>query len=743
MKSIRMSKNLKENKLPISLKTIDFGSNNNKKNQIINNIIELENHENLQSEPKLCFLLGTQYLTLKQANEAIKYLNIASELAPNVSEVFNNLSNALLLNKQYIESENAALKCLSLNDQFIEAWITLANVRIKMENVKGAIDALKIALSIKPDMYPALINLGNIYFEINEFIISLDFFEKAKKSQINCYEAYNGIGLVQNKLGNTQEAITSFKKSLTIKPLNVNALSNLAMVHQQTGNSEEALVLFRDALSFDPENIKLLTNFAHTLQSLGRSEEAAATFQKTMSLDKSNLNLLPYLINSEMQICDWKHYKSNMNNLINLANKNLETAIPPFSLANSNASPETRLLVAKKSSIKVKSQIEHYNKTFSFDKINKNLNRKIRVGYVSPDFREHSLGESFLPLIKSHNKSKFEIFGYATKVKMDDISCQIKKYFECFQDISQISSLRASEIIHNDKIDILIDLAGHTKDGALEIFALKPAPVQAHYLGYGSTIGAEFIDWLISDRVHTTDQLMQHCSESLVLLPDSFMSAENIKINKYNFSRKEENLPEKSFVFANFNSHSKFDPESFYHWMKILRKTPNSVLWLRRGADKTEKNLINEAKKLEISEDRLIFAKRENRLKHITRLGLADICLDNFLHNGGVTTIDALIAKVPVVTLAGKNHSERTGASILTAAGLKCCIANNKEEYLNICLKLALEKNNLNNLKSYIRKNISSSKLFNTSLLAQNIEKSFELMFQNWLEGLKPKYIQI
>lgn len=713
-------------------------------NQAKKSIQILKNQLKLNPNPKLFFTIGNIYLSQGNTLKAIKYLTKASKLAPNVAEVFNNLSNAYLLNNEYDLSEDSALKSLSIKKIFPEAWVTLANVRIKKKNIAGSIEALERALSIKPDMYPALINLGNIYFDLNKIQESMEFFHKAIKIKNNCFEAHNGIGLIYNKLGKTQKSIKSFKISLQLNPKNVNALSNLATVHQESGNSQEALILFKDAISFQPDNIDILTNFGHTLQSIGRNEEATKTFKKIFHLNKKNKKILPFLINSEMHICDWQNYTSNMEDLTSMAKEEQEEPIPPFCLANSLTDPKTRLIVAKRFSNKIKLNVSEYKREFQFSNPREILNRKLKVGYISPDYRNHSLGESFLPLIKAHNKNKYTIYGFASRIINDDLSYKIRNNFEHFIDISEKSSFEAARIINSKKIDILIDLAGHTKNNSIEILALKPAPIQAHYLGYGSTIGSDCIDWLITDRVHTSVELMKFCSEGLILLPNSFMSAEYIKSeSQKKLIRNQENLPEEDIVFANFNSHSKFDPESFKHWMKILQNVPKSVFWLKRGSDITRINLIKEASKYGIKSDRLIFASRVERKEHILRLSLADICLDNFLHNGGVTTIDSLIAGVPLITLKGRNHSERTGASILSAAGLEKYIARNKEEYVNLCINLATKRTDLLNIKNYIKGQVKNSPLFDTSLLAKNLELGFNQMFKCWLKNKRPNFIKI
>ncbi|MBL42787.1 MAG: hypothetical protein CMM49_09030 [Rhodospirillaceae bacterium] len=734
---------IKENNSEKIESIIDICINDFNNNQAEKSIKVLENQIISNSHPKLYFTLGNMHLAKGNYQKSIKYLLEASKLAPGVAEIFNNLSNAYLSDGNYTESEVSATRCIEINNNFAEGWISLANVRLKLNKVGEAIDALNIALRINPKKYEALINLGNIFFDINEIDKSLELFKKALFINNNSVDAHNGLGLINTALGKTNEAIKDFHNALKINPKDINVLANLATIYANSDRLEEAIILYRDALSFQTENIKLLMNYAFALQNIGRHEEANKNFKKAFSLDKNNKNLLPYLVNSEMELCNWKNYSSNMEKLIKLPSQKIEDPISPFALANSSASPKIRQKAAINFIKKIENNVSTFKKKFDHKYTLNKFSKMLRVGYISPDFCDHSLGHSFLPIIKNHSRVEFSFHGFSTKVSNDLISRKINKHFNSFHDISSSSTIEAAKTIYNQKIDILIDLAGHTRNAPLEILSLKPAPIQAHYLGYGSTIGSKNIDWLISDKIHTPNELFEFCSESLVLLPNSFMTAEYLEIKKQKISKENENLPENNIVFANFNSPSKLDPISFESWMIILKNVPKSILWLKITSVQAQKNLANEAEKLGVNPNRLIFAERKSKKEHLARLKLADICLDNFYHNGGVTTLDALNSGIPVVTLKGINHTERTGSSILSAAGLHSCIKNNKDEYISFCINLGLQKFELDRLKSNIRDRVRYSPLFNNHLLSKNLENSFKKMYQCWLSDTKPKFIEV
>ena len=297
--------------------------------------------------------------------------------------------------------------------------------------------------------------------------------------------------------------------------------------------------------------------------------------------------------------------------------------------------------------------------------------------------------------------------------------------------------------LRSDQIDILIDLAGHTRDSGLELFALRPAPVQVHYLGYGATLGADFIDYLVTDPVHTPAELAPYCSESLAYLPDSFMAASPAKISARRFTRADCELPDEAVVFANFNAHYKINPGIFSVWMRLLQRVPESVLWLREGSKIARANLRREAAERRIDPERLIFAGRLDRADHLARHHLADIALDTHYHVGGVTTIDALWTGVPVVTMTGPSHSMRTGASILSAIGLPQLIAVDPSAYEALAYSLAVDSTQRSALRAELMRNRLSEPLFNPQRLARHLETAFKAMWLRHQSGESPTDIHV
>jgi predicted O-linked N-acetylglucosamine transferase (SPINDLY family) len=277
----------------------------------------------------------------------------------------------------------------------------------------------------------------------------------------------------------------------------------------------------------------------------------------------------------------------------------------------------------------------------------------------------------------------------------------------------------------------------------LEIFAMRPAPVQAHYLGFTSTVGAQFLDYLLTDARLAPPDHRPHYTESLVLLPDSFMAGRRVPIPVEQPTRADEGLPEAGFVFANFNNHYKFDPHMFAVWMRLLRRVPGSVLWILHGTPKSAENLRREAAIRGVDPDRLVFASVRQHPQHLARLGLADLALDNLHHGGGVTTLDALWTGVPVLTIAGDALPSRNGASLLSAIGLGDMVTVSLDDYEKLALLLAREPVRLAALRRRLAGNRAHSPLFDVERLARHIERAYDLMWDRFERGLPPAEIVV
>eukprot|EP00826_Nyctotherus_ovalis_P038830 TRINITY_DN3668_c0_g3_i2.p1 TRINITY_DN3668_c0_g3~~TRINITY_DN3668_c0_g3_i2.p1 ORF type:complete len:442 (+),score=73.70 TRINITY_DN3668_c0_g3_i2:1716-3041(+) len=376
---------------------------------------------------------------------------------------------------------------------------------------------------------------------------------------------------------------------------------------------------------------------------------------------------------------------------------------------------------------------------------------RIKLGYVSYDFRNHPLAHLMQSVFGMHDRSSFEVFCFSLS-ESDNSSyrARIEVDSEHFYDISKISShAEAAEFIHSLGIDVLVNLSGYTKGGRNEIFALKPAPVQVSYMGFCSTMGAKYIDYMGADKTVIPEVYTNFYEEKIIWLPHSYFVNDYAQSMRFVLDesnrpkRSDYGLPEDKFIYANFNQIYKIDPDTFDVWMRILKKTPNSILWLLRFPPEGQDNIIKEAAKRGIEPSRLFFTNVEDKPIHVNRCFLADLCLDTPLCNGHTTGCDVLWSGLPMVTMPLKDLASRVGAGLCIALECPEMIKQNYADYEAFALQMALGNAGtgeelgrlpkriadgrgsieLKRLRYKVEQKRMTAPLFNTKLWVQNWEK--------------------
>ena len=382
--------------------------------------------------------------------------------------------------------------------------------------------------------------------------------------------------------------------------------------------------------------------------------------------------------------------------------------------------------------------------SFTFDPLSRNK-KKITIGYISANFRYHPMAHLLASLFKLHNRDDFNINCYS--LGPDDKSIYRKRFMDdsdIFRDLRTLDHGDAAQQIYDDRVDILVDLMGYTQGNRMEIPALRPAPVQVRYMGLAGTTGGDFFDYIITDRIVTPKEQSVNYSEKFIHMPYTYqINDQNKKISDKPVSREMFGLPEDSFVFCSFNQSYKIDPLIFSSWMKILKKTGNSVLWLMPRNSTARQNLLSAAKRQGVDGQRLVFAERLPIEDHIARLRLADLALDTRTIGGAATTSDALWGGLPVITLLGKNFASRMSASILSAIGLEELVTNTIQEYTELAVNLANDSMGLDALRNRLKGNIGSMPLFDTSAFTVNLERAFKEIWAIYLSGEAPRIIDV
>jgi protein O-GlcNAc transferase len=514
------------------------------------------------------------------------------------------------------------------------------------------------------------------------------------------------------------------------------------------GNLAEAVYYYQKVVKINPNLAEAYYNLGNALKDQNRLTEALSSYQKALEINPDYAEAFSMLFHQFQRTCDWLRLKDMTAKLDNFTLKALDggvkTAEEPFANIMRCIDLPRHLAIARSWSRDIAKRMSSLKTHFHFDgrQLSKN---KIIVGYLSNDFQNHAMAQLILNLFGLHNRDEFEIFCYS--YGEDDgshIRAQIEQDCDKFVDLINLSHADAARLIYEDQVDILIDLKGHTRDNRLEISAFRPTPVQVRYLGLAGTTGADFFDYIITDKIVTPDDHAQYYSENFVYLPHCYQVNSHSQVTRNKDRKKSDfGLSEDSLVFCSFNQGYKIEPVMFNTWMNILRQVPESVLWLQGENEITEKNLGREAESKGIKSTRLIFLEKLPKDQHMERLRLADVALDTQIVNGAATTSDALWAGAPVITMQGSSFASRMSSSILTAIGLPELITQTIEEYEQIAVDLGRNPERLQEIRQKIAKNRLVEPLFDTPRFARNLEKAYKEMWEIFVAGEMPRRIEV
>ena len=592
-------------------------------------------------------------------------------------------------------------------------------------------------------------NLGNLFKYKGMYDQALSCYQKAVQIKPALYEALNNLGNAYKDQGHFTEAIVCYQKALKRHVGFAEAYLNLGIIFAESELSAEAIDCFQKATRINPEFAEAFNFMGMTLAATGRRDAAIECFEKAINVNTSYTEAHSYLIHQLQYACNWRQLKTYSHRLEQLilqknASNDPMMAKPPFIDMARHSDLSQHLVNARAWCRKTLQPFQNLRLPFDFES-RQQKNSKLTIGYLSCDFHDHATAHLVQRVFGLHDRDKFNINCYS--YGPDDQSHYRKQIFKkCdqFIDIRELSHKDAAERIFADGVDILVDLKGHTKGARLGILACRPAPIQVHYLGYPGTTGADFIDYLITDKTVTPIEHAHFYSEKLVFLPHSYQVNDyQQEIDPRSWQKEELGLPNSSFVFSSFNLPYKIDPAMFGCWMRILDQVPQSVLWLFNGGDTTTKNLKQEAKSRGIDPLRLVFANKLPKAEHLARLRLADLALDTRIVNGHTTTSDSLWAGVPVVTLRGGHFASRVSASLLNAIGLSELIVDDLDAFERLGVRLATQPDELRKIKDNLMRNRLKEPLFDTPRFVKNLENGYREMWQTFREGRAPKQIEV
>jgi len=653
-------------------------------------------------------------------------------LAPNHIHTYNELGKLYALEQQYPAAKACFEKIIQLQPQSAPTYINLGALYQQMGEITAAIQAYETAIKLKPKFFLPYLNLGKLFVSLQKLNQAQKSYQSALQLQPNNPELQFELGNLLKAQDNLEGAIKAYQTAIKLEPNFIPAYLNLGVAYQMRGALTLAKKCYQRVLQAQPNNDFALGNLAIILTEESDLTTAAQLYQQALTINPNNTIIFYRFADLLRQICHWKNHDELVKELIARTEKHLKENNPDkllsLTLNYFDIEPALHQLVAQNTSKIIAAKVAHLQEKKPF-KINpvKRQNKpkkKLKIGYVSPDLRHHAVGILIKDIFQHHNREKFAVYCYNLTTE-DEVTATIKKGCDEYTDISLISSLQAAIKINQDGIDILIDLAGYTTYCRPEIFALKPAPIQCSYLGFPGTMGADFIQYILADKILIPPELTKYYTEAVIYLPHAFVGS-TMEVSQKPITRAEFNLPENAFVFCSFNRPAKISPQVFQVWMEILQAVPNSVLWLYTDDSAlTQQNLQQTAAKFGIDTARLIFANKRLQPEYLARYQLADLFLDTFNYNAGATAVGAISMGLPLLTKIGNTYASRIGASICAAVGLEAMICQTVEEYRAKAINFGNHPDTLPQLKP--KEELS---LFNLPQFVANLEVAYQQMWQ-------------
>jgi predicted O-linked N-acetylglucosamine transferase (SPINDLY family) len=628
-------------------------------------------------------------------------------------------------------------------------------------------------LRLNPNQFDARYALGVLHYQSTRYAEAERLIAEALTLNSRVPEAHYFHGCALQRLNRNEEAIRAFNQALANRPGYIDALMARALARLTLNRYEEGLADIDAIIAAEPENAGAWNNRGCMLQGMNRNEEALACFEKAISLKldfaealvsggsvlaalkrfekaaknyEQALNInpdLPYvrgnLVLYRLQCCDWRHLERDRARIAADV-KAGKPVIQPFINVTLSSSMSEQLQCARTAIAAQwpwQPRALWRGEPYAHD--------RIRVAYISADFRDHAVARLVAGLFEHHDRSRFETVGVSlVRDETSEMGTRLRAAFDRFIDVERQSDEQVATRLREMEIDIAVDLMGFTSGCRPGILSLRPAPVQVNFLGYPGTMGAVYVDYIIGDRTVTPDDHRAFYSEKVVILPDTYQCNDRRRAIAANVpSPAELALPDQGFVFCCFNNSNKLTPEIFTIWMRLLQQVDGSVLWLLEDNDAATRNLRAEAAARGTAPERLVFAPRVKPADHLARHRAADLFLDTLPYGAHTTASDALWTGLPVLTCRGTTFAGRVGASLLAAAGLPELVTDTLDNYEALALNLARDRDALKALSEKLARNRDTCALFDTARFTRHFEVALTIMCERQRGGSRPQHFAI
>lgn len=606
---------------------------------------------------------------------------------------------------------------LKIDPHQADALHLLGVIALQSQDRAAAVRLITKAITIAPRNASYHSNLGLAQKGLGQFDAALASLNLALQIQPQNTDALSNRGLVLQELKQPAKAVDSYTQALRQMPSLSSAYYNRGNAYQDMKQLSSAVTDYDMAIMLKPDYVQAHFNKGNALRELKRLDEAVASYDNAYRLNPHLPYLLGMRMNTRMMMCDWRNFDADLNELIAGLDRQSSPSFPVIALTDS-------LQVQQKATENWISAKYPANPVLG-PLVPRAAGGKIRIGYFSADFHEHPVMYLMAELFELHDKEQFEVFAFSYDTHPEDAMRQrVRKAFDQFIDVQSKTDLQIAELARSLKIDIAMDLGGHTQNSRVGIFAHRAAPVQISYIGYLGTMGADYYDYLLADEVIIPPESQKYYTEKITYLPCYQVNDSQRKISARQFTRGELGLPEEGFVYCCFNNNYKILPATFDSWVRILQAVQGSVLFLYAENKWAQENLQREAHQRGLDPGRLIFGQRLNREDYLARYKVADLFLDTFPYNAGTTASDALWTGLPVLTQMGESFASRVAASLLQAIEIPEMIMLSPSSFENLAISLGSDRHQVEKIRQRII--LGSRTFFNANHFRIKLEEYFK-----------------
>lgn len=685
------------------------------------------------SNPYFLNSLGNAYLKLNRDVDAESCFRRSVALATENFEAHNNLAAVLKRLGRLEDAERSARQALALEPDYVEAHNNLGNILFEMVRLEEAGRCFERALALKPGYAEAQNNRGNVLWRLGRMMEAEQSYRLAVKQKPAYAEAHNNLGNVLCDTGRMEDGERCYRRALELKPGYAKAHCNLANALLKMEREEEAAQSYRRALAIDPEYAEAHSNLGLALDSLGQSEEAEQCCRRALALKPDSAEAegkLGFVVSHTGRLEEaQEHYRRSLalNPDLPMVHSNLIMALDLSEQSGIREQQDERRRWFER-------HCGALAGSFPPHAVDPDRKRRLRVGYVSSDFYRHSASHIFGPIIRSHDRGAMEVVCYSGGRREDEVTAGLKRASQLWRTTVGVSDEALAEQIRADRIDILVDLSGHSGGNRLLVFASKPAPVQITAWGYATGTGLPTIDCFFADAVVVVGEERKYFAEQVVDL------ACCVCYEAPEYAPEIAPLPSlagKPFTFGCLNRIEKISDRSLELWARLLEAAADSRMLIkdtRLDDAQTREQLHRRLAAHGIGRDRVKLLGHTSHARHLETYRDVDLALDPYPHGGGVSSMEALWMGVPVVTLIGSTIPSRLSASILTALAMQDWIAKSDEEYVRKALDAARHLPRLAALRTGLRTRMRKSIVGDVQAYTRAVELAYRTAWRRWCE---------